>query len=102
MAVRTAVPFQVKYLVTEPGGNLLSGLMMSPARVDPKNKRLLRFRAVTLKPLTKGNDTYVLSGQVAHLPSDDRPVPEFHPFEVRYRFEGDALIEISRKQPPVH
>ena len=75
MAVRTAVPFQVKYLVTEPGGNLLSGLMMSPARVDPKNKRLLRFRAVTLKPLTKGNDTHVLSGQVAHLPSDDRPVP---------------------------
>ncbi|MXX22388.1 MAG: hypothetical protein F4Y02_17660 [Chloroflexi bacterium] len=102
MAVQTAVPFQVKYLVTEPGGNLLSGLMMSPAKVNPEERRLLRFRAETLKPLTKGNDTYVLSGEVAHLSSDDRPVPRFHPFEVRYRLQGNALIEISRTEPPVH
>ncbi len=102
MEVETAVPFQVEYLVKEPGGNVLSSLMMSPARVDPKNKRLLRFRADSLKPVSKGNDTYVLSGKVAHLPSDDRPVPEFHPFEVRYRIQGNALLEIRRQQPPVH
>ena len=102
MVVQTAVPFQVEYLVSELGGNVLSSIMMSPARVDPKDKRLLRFPAVTLKPLAKGKDTYVLSGKVAHLPTDDHPVPDFHPFEVRYRFHGNALREISRKQPPVH
>ena len=35
-AVKTSVPFQVNYIVKEPSGNLLSGLMMSPAHVDPK------------------------------------------------------------------
>ncbi|MDE0627588.1 MAG: hypothetical protein OXH99_14435 [Bryobacterales bacterium] len=98
MEVQTAVPFQVTYLVTEPGGKVLSGIMMSPNRVDPKNKRLIRFRAQSLEPA----DTYVLSGKVAHLPSDDRPVPEFHPFRVRYKTRGNALLEIERQQPRVH
>ena len=100
--VKTSVPFQVQYLVKEPSGTVLSGLMMRPDSFDPKGKRRVRFTTETLKPLTPGNDVYVLSGQVAHVPLDERPVPQFHPFEVRYRFLGNGLREISRQQPPAH
>ena len=100
--VKRSVPFQVKYLIREPSGTVLSALMMGPASVDPKEKRRVRFPTDTLKPLTRGNDVYVLSGQVAHVPSDDRPVPQFHPFEVHYRALGNGLHEISRQQPPAH
>ena len=99
---KTSVPFQVKYLVEEPSGTVLSALMMGPVSVDPKEKRRVRFPTDTFKPLTRGNDVYVLSSQVAHVPSDDRPVPQFHPFEVRYRSLGNGLREISRQQPPAH
>ncbi|MYE06921.1 MAG: hypothetical protein F4Y04_06840 [Chloroflexi bacterium] len=54
LQLRNAVPFQVKYLVTEPAGNLVSGLMMAPHPVDPKGKALIRFPSQTLKPLTGG------------------------------------------------
>ena len=102
MDVQTAVPFQVDYLVKEPAGNVLSSIMLSPTRVDPGGQRRMRFAVEKLKPLTSGNDTYVLSGKVAHVPTDERPVPEFHPFEVSYRFSGNALREMGRSQPPVH
>jgi hypothetical protein len=75
---------------------------MSPVRVDPKGEKFVRFKAATLHPLTAENDVYVLSGRIAHLPSDERPVPEFHEFEVRYRLMGNALIEFARQQPPPH
>ena len=100
--VKTLVPFQVEYLVKEPSGTVLSALMMAPASVDPKDRRMIRFGVTTLKPLTPGNDVYVLSGKVAHVPSDERPVPQFHPFEVRYRSAGKALQEIYRQRPPAH
>ena len=100
--VQSPVPFQADYLVKEPSGNLLSPFMMGPARIDPKGDRMVRFAATTLKPLTRGNDVYVLSGKVGHVPSDRRPVPELHPFEVRYRSVGKTLVEISRQQPPPH
>ena len=102
LEVQSAVPFQVDHLIKEPAGRVLSGIMMSPTRVDPKGERLVRFRAATLPPLTAGNDVYVLSGRIAHLPSNARPVPEFYQFEVRYRFVGNALIEFARQQPPPH
>jgi len=102
LQVQTPVPFQVDYLIKEPSGNVLSGIMMSPVRVDPKGDTMLRFKAQTLRPLTAGNDIYVLSGRIAHLPTNERPVPEFHQFEVRYRLVGNALMEISRQQPPTH
>ena len=100
--VKTSVPFQVQYLIKEPSGTVLSALMVGPASVDPRGERRVRFAATTLKPLTRGNDVYVLSGKVGHLPSDERPVPELHPFEVRYRSLGNGLREISRQQPPAH
>ena len=100
--VKTHVPFQVDYLVKEPSGTALSGLMMGPASIDPKDETRVRFAAITMKPLKPGNDVYVLSGTVAHVPSDERPVPQFHPFEVRYRTLGNTLVEISRQQPPPH
>ena len=102
LEVRSPVPFQADYLVTEPSGNLLSPLMMGPARIDPKGERRVRFAATTLKPLTRGSDVYVLSGKVGHVPSDKRPVPQLHSFEVRYRSLGKTLVEISRQQPPPH
>ena len=102
LEVQSPVPFQADYLVTEPSGNLLSPLMMGPARIDPKGERRVRFAATTLKPLTRGNDVYVLSGKVGHVPSDKRPVPELHPFEVRYRSLGKTLVEIFRQQPLPH
>ena len=109
-AVKTTVPFQVSYLVKEPSDNLLSALMTGPAPVDPQsfpvddllNRRLVRFAGTTLKPLTRGNDIYVLSGSVAHLPTDENQVPQFHSFEVRYRAVGSQLTEIGRQQPPRH
>ena len=108
--VKTTVPFQVSYFVKEPSGSVLSGLMMSPVQVDPKNtpvddllnRRFVRFSELTLKPLKQGNDIYVLAGNVAHLPTGENPVPKFHPFEVRYRAVGSRLIEVSRQQPPPH
>ena len=100
--VKTSAPFQADYLITEPSGNVLSGIMMSPMSFDPKDMRVMRFPIATLHPLTDGNDIYVLRGKVAHVPRDERPVPQFHPFEVRYRATGKALQEISRKQPPAH
>ena len=100
--VKTPVPFQVKYLVKEPSGAVLSGIMMGPARLDPADKSKLRFPAETLKALNPGNNVYVLSGEIAHLPSEERPVPQFYPFEVRYRSAGKELLEISRQQPPAH
>jgi hypothetical protein len=102
LQVETAAPFQADYLIKEPSGNVLSGIMMSPARVDPKGESIVRFRADTLRPLTAGNDIYVLSGRIAHLPTNERPAPEFHQYEVRYRLVRNTLIEISRQQPPIH
>ena len=100
--LRSTIPFQVKYLVKEPGGNVLSGLMMAPHPVDPKGQKRVRFPAVALKALTQGNDIYVLSGEVAHVASDERPVPDFHSFEVRYHFSGRLWHEIGRRDPPAH
>jgi hypothetical protein len=100
--VQTAAPFQVDCIIKEPSGRVLSGLMMSPASIDPKGNSLVRFKRETLHPLTAGNDIYVLSGRIAHVPTNERPVPEFHHFEVRYRLVGNALVEISRQQPPPH
>jgi hypothetical protein len=100
--VQTAVPFQVICLIKEPSGNVLSGIMMAPASVDPKGNQIVRFKPETLRPLTSGNDVYVLSGRIGHVPSNERPVPDFHEFEVRYRRVGNVLVEISRQQPPPH
>ena len=99
---RTTAPFQVDYLVKEPSGNVLSGLMMAPTRIAPDSGRPVRFRAQSLKPLTGGNDIYVLSGNVAHVPTDENPVPEFHAFEARYRAVASRLLEIDRVEIPVH
>lgn len=102
LEVQSAVPFQIDYLIKEPSGTLLSGIMMSPTRINPKGERPIRFQAVTLPPLTADNDVYVLSGRIAHLPSNEQPVPEFHQFEIRYRVVGNRLIEFYRQQPPSH
>ena len=100
--VKTSVPFQVMYLIKEPSGTVLSALMMGPEKIDPNSKRRIRFPATTLKPLTSGNDIYVLSGRIAHVPSDARPVPPFYEFEVLYRCQGKTLHEIHRQQPLAH
>ena len=100
--VETVVPFQMKYLISEPSRNGLSGIFTSPTRVDPKGNRIIVCPVRSLRPLTAGNDIYVLSGVIAHVPTDERPVPEFHRFEVQYRLMGNALQEISRLQPPAH
>ena len=102
LQLRNAVPFQVTYVVKEPAGNLLSGFMMAPQPVDPKGEALIRFRSETLKPLTQGNEIYVLSGEIAHVATDERPVPDFHTFEVQYRFSGKTWSEIGRRDPPPH
>lgn len=102
LQVQTAVPFQVDYLIKEPAGRALSGIMLSPTKVDPKGEKTLRFQAQSLQELTAGNDIYVLSGRVAHLPTNERLVPTFLPFEVRYRLVGNSLVEIHRQQPPAH
>ena len=100
--LKTPVPFQVDYLVKEPSGTVLSALMMGPTSVDPEKHTKVRFPVFTLKSLTPGNDVYVLSGRVAHVQSNERPVPQFHPFEVSYRSTGMVLQEIGRQQPPAH
>ena len=100
--LKTTVPFQVTYMINEPAGQVLSGLMTAPQPVDPKGIKRVRFPKQTLKPLTQGNDIYVLSGEVAHVATDKRPVPEFHRFEVHYRFGGAIWHEISRRNPPSH
>lgn len=100
--VKTSVPFQIDYNVTEPSGNLLSGFMTHPTSFDPEGSRRVRFRVINLKPLTEGNSIYVLSGNVAHVQSNERPAPQFYPFEVRYLSTGKGLLEVSRKQPPAH
>ena len=100
--LRTGVPFQVKFLIKEPSGNVLSGIMMAPHPVDPDGKKFVRFQALQLKPLTRGNDICVLQGEVAHVASEQRRVPEFHKFRVRYRFSGNAFHEIDRQDPVPH
>ena len=100
--LETAVPFQVDYLIKEPSGTLLSGFMMTPTPVDPKEMRRVRFPSTNLKPRAPGNDVYVLSGRIAHVPSGEQPVPEFHPFEVRYQAVGKTLNEIGRTHVPRH
>lgn len=102
LAVTTPVPFQVQYLITEPSGTILSSIMMGPERVDPKDNRLILFRVATLKPLAPDNDVYVLSGKVAHIPSDESPVPLFYEFEVHYRARGNRLHEFRRHLAPAH
>ena len=98
----TGVPFQVKFLVKEPSGNVLSGIMMAPHPVDPEGKKFVRFQAMQLKPLTTGNDICVLQGEVGHVASEQRRVPEFHKFKVSYRFSGKELQEVERQDPAPH
>ena len=100
--LKTGVPFQVKFLIKEPSGNVLSGIMMAPHSVDPDGKKFVRFQALQLKPLTRGNDICVLQGEVAHVASEQRRVPEFHKFKVSYRFSGNGLQEIERQDPVPH
>ena len=102
--VETPVPFQVYHRIQEPEpyNKIQSGLMTSNHPVDPKENRRIRFPSVTLKPRSPGNDTYVLWGEVGHVATDSRPVPDMHRFEVHYRTLGKTLVEISRKQPPPH
>ena len=102
LQLRNAIPFQVKYLITEPAGQVLSGIMTAPHPVDPKGEELVRFAPQTLKPLTRGNEVYVLAGEVGHVTTDERPVPDFHTFEVQYRFSGDVCHENGRRDPPPH
>ena len=51
---------------------------------------------------SRGNDKYVLTGKAAHVPSDEKPVPQFHSFRVEYRVLDGRLSEISRVRIPVH
>ena len=102
--VETSVPFQVYYRIQEPEPykQILSGLMMAYQPHDPKDRRRIRFPAATLKPRSPGNDVYVLWGEVGHVPTDSRPVPEMHRFEVHYRVVRSNLVEIHRHQPISH
>ena len=100
--VGSPAPFQVDFLTQEPSGNVLSPIMMTPHRVDPGEKEFVRFQEVAFKPLTRGNDKYVLTGKAAHVPSDEKPVPQFHSFRVEYRVLDGRLSEISRVRIPVH
>ena len=102
--VETSVPFQVYYRIQEPEPykQILSALMTSNHPVDPKENRMIGFPAVTLKPRSPGNDTYVLWGEVGHVATDSRPVPEMHRFEVHYRVVGNNLVETHRQQPTSH
>ena len=101
LELQTPVSFQVKLMIKEPSNHVLS-FMMAPMSVDPQGKKFVRFQRENLKPLTKGNDIYVLGGEVAHVPSEERRVPDFHKFEVRYRFSGNVLQEVARQDPPPH
>ena len=100
--VGSPAPFQMDFLIREPSGNVLSPIMMSPHRVDPQNATSVRFQETTFKPLTPGNKKYILSGKVAHVPTDEKPVPQFHSFQVTYSVVGGRLSEISRVPIPVH
>ena len=102
--VETSVPFQVYYRIQEPDPYkaILSGLMTAHQPVDPKDRRTIRFSSETLKPRSPGNDTYVLWGNVGHVATDSRPVPEMHGFEVHYRVMGSNLVETHRQQPTSH
>ena len=100
--LKTGVPFQVKFMITEPSGKVLSGIMMAPHSVDPDGKKFVRFQPQQLKPLTRGNDICVLTGEVAHVASEQRQVPDFHKFKVTYRFSGNGLQEIERQDPVPH
>ena len=102
--VQTSVPFQVYYRIQEPEpyNKILSGLMTAKHPIDPKERRRIRFPSETLKPRSPGNDTYVLWGEVGHVATDSRPVPEMYRFEVHYRVMGNRLIEAHRQQPPEH
>ena len=100
--VGSPAPFQMDFLIREPSGNVLSPIIMSPHRVDPQNATSVRFQETTFKPLTPGNKKYILSGKVAHVPTDEKPVPQFHSFQVTYSVVGGRLSEISRVPIPVH
>ena len=100
--LKTQAPFQVKFLIKEPLGNVLSGIMMAPHPVDPDGASIVRFQPQQLKPLTGGNDIYVLQGEVAHVASDQRRVPEFRKFKISYRFTETGLQEIERLDPVPH
>ena len=100
--LKTGVPFQVSFMIKEPSGNVLSGIMMAPHPVDPDGKKFVRFQPLQLKPLTIGNDICVLQGEVAHVASELRRVPEFHKFNVRYCFSRNAFHEIDRQDPVAH
>ena len=93
--VETSVPFQVYYRIQEPEpyNKVLSGLMTSKHPIDPKDRRRIRFPAETLKPRSPGNDVYVLWGEVGHVATDSRPVPEMHRFEVHYHVIGSQMVE---------
>ncbi len=99
--VETSVPFQVYYRIQEPEpyNKVLSGLMTSKHPIDPKDRRRIRFPAETLKPRSPGNDVYVLWGEVGHVATDSRPVPEMHRFEVHYHVIGSQMVETHRLQP---
>lgn len=97
---KTPAPFQFDQLVKEPGGNVLSGIMMGPQPAKPESLEV-RLRPQTLPKLTDGKIA-VLSGRLGHLPTPENPVPTMHPFEVKYRFVSGGLQEISRMQPPPH
>ena len=92
----------MKFLIKEPSGNVLSGIMMAPHPVDPDGASIVRFQPQQLKPLTGGNDIYVLQGEVAHVASDQRRVPEFRKFKISYRFTETGLQEIERLDPVPH
>ena len=57
------------------------------------------YPAETLKPRSPGNDVYVLWGEVGHVATDSRPVPEMHRFEVHYHVIGSQMVETHRLQP---
>ena len=102
--VQTSVPFQVYYRIQEPEpyNQILSALMTAHHPIDPKENRRFRFPNTTLKPRSPGNDTYVLWGEVGHVATDSRPVPEMYRFEIHYRVAGNRLVETHRQQPPIH
>ena len=102
--VQTSVPFQVYHRIQEPEpyNNILSALMTANHPIDPKERRRIAFPATTLKPRSPSNDTYVLWGEVGHVATDARPVPEMHKFEVHYRVAGNGLVETHRQQSPNH
>ena len=90
------------YLIKEPSNNVLSGIPMEMGHIDPKGQNIVRFNSQKLKPLTRGNNKYILSGKYGHLPSENCRVPDLYKFEVHYELVGGNLVETKRIQPPVH